>query len=148
VNEPNTWLTVKRKRTVCVLLLCLVALAVWLAWPRDPINRATYQKIQLGMTLAEVESIVGCPSCGIVEMMDALFKTGRRRWRDPKPESILHDGNDWSNDRKNLDRIRCWEGAHAGLAVQLGDDGRVIGKHLEGRPAAGWVDSLWRALGW
>jgi hypothetical protein len=36
--------------------------AVWLLWPRTAITRENAEKVQLGMTLAEVEAILGGPA--------------------------------------------------------------------------------------
>jgi hypothetical protein len=139
---------VKRKLAWGSLALLVIVAAAWLLWPRDPINPATYHKIRMGMTLAEAEALVGRPSIGIAEMMDVLFKQRRVRWQDPKPEDVLHEGNDWSGGRPDLATLRCWEGTHGGIAVQLDADGRVIGKRFEPRPVPGPGEYLRGMLGW
>jgi hypothetical protein len=42
---------------------CLVVAgaALYLLWPRSAINRENFEKVQVGMTLAEVEAILGGP---------------------------------------------------------------------------------------
>src|SRR5436305_330604 len=50
-----------------LLLLSLAAIAVvlmvaWLLWPRTGITRENARRIELGMTLAEVEAILGGPA--------------------------------------------------------------------------------------
>jgi outer membrane protein assembly factor BamE (lipoprotein component of BamABCDE complex) len=51
-----------------LLLFALIAVAVvlavgvWLLWPRTAITRENAAKIQAGMTLAEVEAILGGPA--------------------------------------------------------------------------------------
>jgi len=139
---------VKRKWIWCALALLVLAGTVWLLWPRDPVSRATYQKIQIGMTLEEVEALIGRPSISIDTMIDILFKQRRVKWVAPDPDGILHDGNDWSKARPDMTKIRCWESTQAGIAVQLGDDGRVIGKHFEERASAGLVDRVRTVFGW
>jgi hypothetical protein len=127
--------------------MLLVGTLLLLPWMHDPISCATYQRIQVGMTLAEAEAVVGQPSIGIDEVMDILFKQRRIRWVDPAPEDVLHDGYDWSKSRPKLAQIKCWEGSHSGLAVLLGDDGRIIGKRFEENRGASFVGRLRALLG-
>jgi hypothetical protein len=138
----------RRKLAWGSLALLVIVAAVWLLWPRDPINPATYHNIQIGMTLAEAEAAVGRRSIGFAEMMDVLFKQRRVRWQDPKPEEILQEGNDWSRGRPDLASLRCWEGTHGGIAVQIDGEGRVIGKRFEPRPGSGPGEHLRFMLGW
>src|SRR5262249_7101858 len=100
------------------------------------------------MTLQEAESVVGRPSTDIAALVDYLFMTRRIRWVAPAPHEVLHEGSDWSNGRPDLARIRCWDGANAGLTVQLGDDGRIIGKRFEGKSRMALVDRLRLMLPW
>jgi hypothetical protein len=137
---------VKRKLAWYALAMFIIVGVLWLVWPRDPISRETYQKIQMGMTLEETEVLVGRPSINMAEMMDILVKR-HVRWIT-HPESVLHEGNDWSKSRPDLTKIMCWEGTGGGIAVQLGDDGRVIGKRYEERQSAGLVDRLRNVVGW
>lgn len=74
------------------------------------------------------------------EMCDILFKKRRIKW--VPPETILHGGNDWSKARPDTSKIMCWGGARTGIAVQLGDDGRVIGKHFEEGPPLSFIESM------
>ena len=124
----------KRKPAWCIiaLVVTIVMATLFLLWPGDPITRATYQKIQLGMTLEEAEAIVGSPGIGITEMINELKRRGGQRI-DADPDDIVQEGNDWSKSRPDLTTIKCWEGTHGGIGIQLGDDGRIIGKRFEGR---------------
>ena len=138
----------KWKLAWCALGLFVIGGGLWLLLPADPISRATYHKIHMGMTLEEAEALVGRPSIGIDEMMDLLFNKRRVRWVAPRPQDILHEGNDWSKARPDLTRIKCWEGTRGGLSVQLGDDGRIIGKRFEEGSSMGLVERFRYLLGW
>ncbi len=128
--------------------MALVLGALFVFGPRDPVSRATYERIQIGMTLEEAEAVVGRPGIGIEQLLEELFKKRRVRWMDAKPEEILHEGSDWSKSRPDLSTIMCWEGSHGGISVQLGHDGRIVGKRFEDRPALGFWDRLLSLLPW
>ncbi len=138
----------KRKLAWCALVLAVVLGALFFLRPRDPVSRATYAKIQIGMTLEQAEAIVGRPGIEIAQMMELIFKKRRTQWVDAKPEEILHEGSDWSKGRPDLSTIMCWEGSHGGISVQLGHDGRIVGKRFEDRPALGFWDRLLSLLPW
>jgi hypothetical protein len=55
------------RRPRCLLLLTMVVIAmvasgVWMFWPRSAITRANAARIQVGMTVEEVEAILGGPA--------------------------------------------------------------------------------------
>jgi hypothetical protein len=55
------------RRTRRPLIAVSVAVAIflvvaWLAWPRTAINQTNFERIQMGMSLAEVEEILGGPA--------------------------------------------------------------------------------------
>jgi hypothetical protein len=56
-------MTKRKHRLLLLSLPALVALTVgaWLLWPRSAITRENAEKIQSGMTPAEVEAILGGP---------------------------------------------------------------------------------------
>jgi hypothetical protein len=138
---------VKRKLAWCSLALFVVAAGAFFLWPRDPISQATYDKIRIGMTLEEAEDLVGGPSIGVGEMIDQLVK--RRRVLLPAaPLDVLHEGNDWSKVESDQNRIQCWAGMDGGIAVQVGDDGRIIGKRFERWPSPGLLERFRIMLGW
>jgi hypothetical protein len=57
-------LTCRRRLLILAVAGTVVMLAVgaWLFWPRTAITRENAAKIQRGMTLAEVEAILGGPA--------------------------------------------------------------------------------------
>ena len=137
----------KRKKLLLLVAIFLVVTAGLLMAPDDPVSEATYQRIRLGMTLREVEDVIGQPGLKISDAVRALSKRGVKFH---PPSRVLHDGNDWGNKQQDLSKIICWEGTGAGMAVQLDDDGRVIGKrfeegHIRNRSL---FDGVRRSFGW
>jgi hypothetical protein len=55
-------MTRKRWALLLMLVACVGVFGAWLLWPRTAITRQNADKIQVGMTLAEVEAILGGPS--------------------------------------------------------------------------------------
>jgi hypothetical protein len=100
-------------RCLFVLLAALmVGLAVaWLVWPRSAISAENAARICDGMTLAEVEEILGGP-----------------------PRDETNDGYDlvlyrWTKDHVYFapaDRQKQWVGPQSAVWIVLGDDGRVV----------------------
>ncbi len=84
-------------------------LAVYQVWPRSPLNRETYAKIQQGMTAREVEAIYGLPAgdYSTKELVPAL------RTLDPGLVKALCRGT-------NAVEVRRWTG-NAGHAIFLFD---------------------------
>jgi hypothetical protein len=63
-RRENGSMTTHRRLLLFGLLAVAVVLATgsWLLWPRTAITRENAAKIQVGMTLAEVEAILGGPA--------------------------------------------------------------------------------------
>src|SRR6516162_7726428 len=79
-----------------LLLLCLpvslaaLGLAAWLLWPRTAITPENAEKVQRGMTLAEVEAILGGPArddatgpltSDLSEAVESYDRPGRLKWQ-------------------------------------------------------------------
>jgi hypothetical protein len=121
---------IMRRLVWCAICFALVAIA-WLLWPSDPITESTYHKLLLGMTLGEVEEVVGMPARDVNEA--ARIATEKRRLQWIRIDRVMHEGNDFTREVPDLSRIKAWQSHLSVLTVQLGDDGRVIGKHFEER---------------
>jgi hypothetical protein len=53
----------RRRFLLCALVAVVAALAgVWLLWPRTALTRENAERIEMGMTLAQVEAIMGGPA--------------------------------------------------------------------------------------
>jgi hypothetical protein len=110
------------------LLVTLVA--VWLLWPRTAITRENAEKIRPGMTLAEVEAILGGPArdestgppaSDLSEALEAYDRPGRLKWQSDHVVMWLNldaAGNVGQvstvpvrrADESTLDRFRRWLG--------------------------------------
>lgn len=51
----------KRRLLVVAVLTMFAFGALWLLWPEPVIGPASYQRIELGMTEAEIEAMIGLP---------------------------------------------------------------------------------------
>ena len=88
------------------LLGLVVALVVWLMSPRPGTTLVNYQRIQNGMTLAEVEAVLGRPADETVGVM----------LEPPVPPG------------------RAWEGSGLRVTVWLDGAGAVSGKEIQPSP--------------
>jgi hypothetical protein len=113
------------RRLVLVLVagIALLAFGVWLLWPRTAITRENAAKILPGMTLAEVEAILGGPA------------------RDETPKRPLvvkiqgvHPDCEW-----NSDQVSIW--------LHLDAEGRVRECRAIPVPAQSGLNRLRRRLG-
>ena len=117
------------RRTRRLLLLALPALVAltgggWLFWPRTAITRENAAKIQVGMTLAEVEAILGGPARDEAPKRQVLVKI----------QSVHHDC-EWNSD-------------HVSVWVHLDAQGRVTEcRAIPVPPAPGPLERLRRWLG-
>jgi hypothetical protein len=108
------------RRTRRLLLLWLTAATVaglvtaWLLWPRPAITRENAAKIQVGMTSAEVEAILGGPP------RNEFFDWAREDTEPPKPGT-------WIRDERVSDtpELKEWHSQYVYVVVRWDDDGRV-----------------------
>jgi hypothetical protein len=150
-----------RRRT---LLVALAGLAVVVAagavalWSRaDRVTRANYERIQIGMTRADVEAILGPPGdyrSGPGEL--ALFEgddgTGENMIWMPDPATDIADTSlNWS--RMPIEQLEdqrlwaTWVSDSFGINISIDGSGGVVGKDgLPRRTTRGALANLlWRA---
>jgi hypothetical protein len=76
----------RRRRLLLVglgaLALLGCGLIVWLTYPRHRLNQASYERIEVGMTLEEVEAILGGPA--------ADYTGGRASIRFYAPRTLFY----------------------------------------------------------
>jgi hypothetical protein len=127
-----------------ISLVCILALS-WLVprlmMPTHRINGDSFERIQDGMTLTEVEDIIGVPP-GI--------------YTDPSNYYIARFGpgraitvKDWHTIDTRYPGRKGWYGDNGWIWVELDQDGRVIGKSLVThihRP--NFLDRIRGWLGW
>ena len=119
----RTW----RRLSIAGLLICLLGLYPLLAPPAHRIDKAHFELIQKGMTLAEVESIFGQPA-GEYDwaMVDGVWGVafspdGRRLWATTKARYyttvFLHSGN----------TDKTWTSRHGTCTIWFDENLRVSG---------------------
>jgi hypothetical protein len=118
----------KRERRLvsmaALVSVATIAVGVWLSWPRTAITRENAERIQPGMTLAEVEAILGGPA------------------RDEGPEQRS------AVSIQSVRPDREWNSAQVSVWVFLDVEGRVREcRAIPVPPAPGPLERLRRWLG-
>jgi hypothetical protein len=153
---------IKRLKSKLLLVFVLVlgtAEIVWLMRPTDSINQETYERIQIGMTLTEVEAIMGNSGAPLGTWDEFVLAN--------HAENILPDGRtitkhtEWTceggldaggwlqltcgiHGRGHDDGVRYWEGARATVAVHVDAQGRIVDKlYQDGSSRATDFDRFW-----
>jgi hypothetical protein len=118
------WITM-----VLVVLLAGIAAALFL-WPQDRTTKASWEKIQVGMTEKEVEAILGEPGRTWDEYQ-AREMEDAEGGRALMPEEVLEEPiGGFLPDA--LHKTRVWRGRRGELGVQFDHGGRVRHKYLKG----------------
>ena len=149
----------KRKLKWPAIVLAVLVLGfgtpLWL-WPRDRITPASWKEIRIGMTVAEVESILGRPGMAYDDFedhLDALAKNDKF----PVPDHIRfaepEEGEwKWIDEGKNKvpNNTKYWIGQRGRMVIQLSPSGQVIGKYFHGwrSPDPSFPERLRDWLGW
>lgn len=102
---------------IAVCLALAVCLSAWLLSRPHPVNRANFQRIQVGMTLAEVEDILGPPGdhAGVIYLSRCRLSG---RWpeseRDDQGAGFEWMSNEgeiaiWFDEDRRVAKTRFWE---------------------------------------
>jgi hypothetical protein len=123
-----------RAYSPCVLFFSVVcfavasAIGVWVLWPRTAINQANFACIHNGMTMEEVDPILGGPP------RDET--TGPTTVDGDLPDE-LGDGNGWVSTADHFDKDgrrdfarRAWTADRLSVLVDFDATARVCGKHV------------------
>ena len=115
--------TLKWKLALLAVVIVLVGYAaLWLSVLKEGrINPANYEQIRVGMTVNDVQAILGE---GGVEFLDD-WPPGRE-FLDTKAEGVLKEQPDDNEPR----RMRTWYAQDTLILIQFGDDDRVTGAGL------------------
>jgi hypothetical protein len=135
----------KLKWTAVVLVVLLVGFGVALfLLPRDRITAESWKKIRIGMTVEEVEEILGGPGITSEECRKRHFAPGKFSYdgvgfREPR-DRVITDG----------DILKNWKGKHGLMQIGLDSDGHVIAKYFLGLRSADptFLDHIRDWLGW
>jgi hypothetical protein len=96
-------------------LAVLVAVGTFALWPSpDRITRKNYERIQKGMSRAEVESLLGAPGD---------YRTGPVGYEAAEYKEAV--GRPASNSIRGI-KPALWLGDHALVEVAFGEDGRAL----------------------
>jgi hypothetical protein len=121
--------TLRRLLLLCLPVLAGLAVGAWLLWLRSAITRENAAKVQVGMTLAEVEAILGGPardeSTGPTERDDDPGAAG------PGGGGVI--GFAWAlgpslPDGNPSDLRKMWATDHLMVVVAFNGGGRVTAK--------------------
>jgi hypothetical protein len=100
-----------------LFITCMAGYVGWLAWPRPGITEANGARIQVGMTLPEVEVLLGEPA-----------------------------GSEFKEAYDPALRWRAWEGRAVRVSIAFDPKGRVVDKTIRSQaPVDSWIDR-WRRL--
>jgi hypothetical protein len=153
-------MTTRRRLLLLGLLTGLLALgaSVWLLWPRQMINQVNADKIQKGMTLADVEKIfdgsardessgtlaVILPD-GVMDQPDWVFVEEADRFRGMR---FRREGNIFVRTQEARPQDRFWISDHLMIRVEF-DEELVCACHSlpVRRVQSGILDILRRQLG-
>jgi hypothetical protein len=114
----------------------LLAGQVWLSQPHPRINRSSFTKIRPGMTLEEVEALLGAPA-GSQSPRTELFN----------PEIYVADAKR-SLPAAAACRYEWWSGDCSLVVVQFGTDGKATAKIYLNIGRVSLRDRVWQWTGW
>jgi hypothetical protein len=114
--------------------VCLAVVMVPVFWLHRTggVSRGNYNQIRIGMTEAEVESILGGPG-------DELGLLGREDVHAEEPRELLL--THWPQKQ------RCWQDDTHQINVEYDASGRVVARSYTRNPEAGFVTRLLDRLG-
>lgn len=134
---PSTKL--KRSLLAVAALTAVVLAVVWLLWPEPAIGPASYERIRLGMTQAEVEAVIGLPPGIYHNQIGGEALTSDVRGLPMSRSSDYHRSAEW------------WGTKH-GIFVAFDKSGAVVGCQLfdvqPPRGSAGLLERIRSWLGW
>jgi hypothetical protein len=129
-EHPNPEPTMPALRRLLLFMVAATAagLAVaWLLWPRTAITTENAAKVCEGMTLAEVEAILGGPardeSTGPLTAAAAEVEDADAEVR----VELIQVSYDWTL-RLTVHAAKCWTSDHLVVRVEFDEQGRVAGK--------------------
>jgi hypothetical protein len=109
-----------------VAVVGVVGIAAFLLGPRSPVNPDNFEKIQVGMTLAEVEDILGGPG----RPVSVWNRSGRRNAAGELAQETC----------------RVWEGGETVITIFFDEQGVVLEKEIGHQPGS-MLDRFRRWLG-
>jgi hypothetical protein len=121
--------------------LIVAAGVLWAFRPSDHVTEETYQQILLGMSLEEVEQIMGVPAMEPGEFADSY------RRRANAGEIKLTNRVQEARPVKAESKTMVWTGNRGGIAIGLDENGIVIRKWYQGWQQPSFLSRLRARLG-
>jgi hypothetical protein len=116
----------RRSLLLAVIVLAVAAGGLWLLWPRDRVTEETYERIREGMSLEEVEQIIGGPGKVHPESIRDII---RRTEISDTYRRLYFDGD-------GVGRV-SWTGSGSIIVIALDDKNQVCS----------WIYEDWRKPG-
>jgi hypothetical protein len=131
---------------VLVVLLLGFGVALFLL-PRDRITPESWEKIQIGTTEKEVESILGGPGISCKEFLAHIARVEKDIGKPFLGKRLLREPERFEFDE---DKTKVWFGGRGIIGIKFDQGGVVEGKVFEGVRSAdpSFLDRLRDWLGW
>lgn len=110
--KPSTKL--KIRLLAVAVLIPIVSSAMWLLRPEPTIGPASYERIKLGMTEAEIEAVIGLPPGSYYGSADRKAESRTQKGVPTLPSSGYHRSAEW------------W-GTQYGIIVAFDKSGAAVG---------------------
>jgi hypothetical protein len=133
-----------------VLAVLLLGLGgAFLLWPQDRITAVSWEKIRIGMTEKEVETILGGPGIDEHEFWLQYEALKEKCGKEP----FVWDGHDLGGHPvSDIDdpEVKFWLGYRGQIRIQFNNEGNVRWKQFQGGRSANpnILDRLRDWLGW
>jgi hypothetical protein len=131
VGSGFDWLTMRRRLLrLAPLAFAVLLTGIWLLWPRTAITRENAAKLEVGMTLAAVEAILGGPardeSTGVLapEMDDTIKDADERLFLATIEVEVFE--REAGGDLPDVQRKRLWVSDQVMVRVCHDDGNRVV----------------------
>ena len=141
----------KLKWTAVVFAVVLLGFgAAIFLWPRDRITAESWEKIQLGMTVEEVQDILGGPGNDFKEAEDLYDRVVAKSGKEPLDHASLRYEPDKQFAEEETKVMRVWVGREAVIGIVFDPENCVKKKAFQrGRLAEpNLIDRLRDWLGW
>jgi hypothetical protein len=120
MSDEHKWKQLRSSRLwpFFVALCAAIVAVIWLPATRSQINQNNYDRIQDGMTLSEVNAILGVPP-------------GDRRTREVmNPQKVAPEETWWRHDNHSCSSAEYWVSDEGWIWVGFSSDGRAVGKRF------------------
>jgi hypothetical protein len=140
-----------RIKTRWLLLVSILAVVVaglaWQLWPEPAIGPASFQRIQIGMTQAEVVAIMGILPSDYIEATNLWINSGARFFPFRNELASIPVGEFYSTFSTKGKMYGVWYGNAYNIKVVFDESNRTVGAILEEVPQYNVLDRTKEWLG-